>query len=269
MKIAVLINGELRFKNNDDLNKFKYIFREFDIFISTYKKFKKEAELLSDKILYVNDNLKLRRHEYQWYHLNNILKNFKNELLEYYCIVRMRTDILMEKLSLSYENFSNLEENTLYTKTDWIFYGLSKHFYYCFENFYKEIYNNYNVKNDVYIPINYNNILKSDLVNGFIKWWVITLPSSMHNYDLKKINKIKVRNRSNEDKVFLDICFKKFKNNIIEKKYNNLNNLICLHKDFKTFTSIREFYINIINNSIIKSLSFDIHINWDTRLLYH
>lgn len=266
MKVAVLITGQLRFNNEQILKDFKKILTNFDIYISTYESFKREANYLTDKnnILYVDEKLQMQRHKYQWFHLNNLLKTFKNELLEYYSIIRLRTDI---KTNLKIENLLNLNEKTFYIKSDWVFYAKTKHFYFCLENFYEELSTIYNIPKDTYIPINYENICLSDFVNSCVKWTFLTMPKSLHTYDYDRLKKIKIKTLSKEEKKFMEDCFKILLQNIRNKKFNS-DKYVCSINKKNYFTSIKEFFTNIINKSIIMPLKFELNLDWDTRNLF-
>jgi hypothetical protein len=159
-RAALLITGELRtpyFQNlyNATLG--------FPIYISTYTEYYTIAKKLSKNILLVDRddtsvNLKINQNNshilYQWWHLNNLLKTYKNELVNYDVLVKLRSDMhYLKPISPYY--FNNINLNYFYINTDWVFYGNTELFYKIYENYYEDI-----LKGNFKLT-NYSNFLQS------------------------------------------------------------------------------------------------------------
>jgi len=159
-KIALLITGELRTPY------FKNLYTAtlgFPIYISTYTEYYTIAKKLSKNILLVDRddtsvNLKINQKNshnlYQWWHLNNLLKTYKNELSDYDVLVKIRSDMHFVK-PISPYYFNNIDLNYFYINTDWIFYGSTELFYKIYENYYEDI-----LKGNFKLT-NYSNFLQS------------------------------------------------------------------------------------------------------------
>ena len=109
---------------------------------------------------------------YQFIHLDNIIKNYKDQLKNYDILYKIRTDIEFEKKIF----YINVNSNTIYLFRDFLFFGKSEHFIKVFENYYDDIMNYYFGKMNDYIPINLKNFLK------------ITYPTFFDLVSLSKIN---------------------------------------------------------------------------------
>mgnify|MGYP003645587663 FL=1 len=173
MKLAILITGELRFKDRSHFESFKKKVRDHDVFISTYEKSKGLCEELSDKYIIhpadVDCGIDMSPRGcvrtvgavLQWFHLDSLIKNYKDELLEYDYILKVRTDVDFFDADFA-PHFNNLDDKTLYASTDLVFYSRTKHFIQTFGCFFDKIKNYYWGKCADYIPLNYHHILHSD-----------------------------------------------------------------------------------------------------------
>ena len=173
MKIAILITGELRFKDKSHFESFKDTVKDYDVFISTYDRYKGLCEKLSDKyITHPSDvdcgidlsqrgAVRTRGAVLQWFLLDNLIKTYKADLLKYDSILKIRTDLNLFGANIS-SHVKNLDDKTLYASTDLLFYSQANHFIKTFEPFFDKIKNYYWGKCADYIPLNYHHILHSD-----------------------------------------------------------------------------------------------------------
>lgn len=165
MKIAILITGELRIPDFENLyNSIK----NYDIYISTYTEYLNIAKKLTDNYIITDrkDNSIFNKKTipypniYQWWHLNKLLINYKKELLNYDILLKIRTDCyFIEPLIDKY--FLNIDKSCFYMNSDHSFYSSVKIFYKLFENYYDDILNIYLDKGNQYFDINYNNLIQS------------------------------------------------------------------------------------------------------------
>ena len=171
-KVAILITGEIRLPNQKNLIK---SISNFDIFISTYKEYESNARILTKNILsfkrnevlkFINNDLikinknsesKITPNIFQWWHLNNLLKEYKKKLLEYDVIFKTRSDCFF-LYPVSPKMFNHVIDNCLYMNSDISFYSNTKMFFKIYIDFYEDILKKYLHKNDKYFAINYNNL---------------------------------------------------------------------------------------------------------------
>ena len=244
MKKAILITGQMRFLDNDHLSNFIDMLVGYDIFICTYKKSEQVARKISNNVLFFDDfsyKRPNRKNIFQWIHLDILLKNYKNRLLNYDILYKIRTDLKFDKELFN----ANVEENKIYLKSDLLFYGRTNHFYHTFNDFYESIYNLYWGKSNSYFPLNYNNILKiSD--NDFrfiIRWSWLIFPKKIYNKN-----------------------FSLLKKNI---KEHIINNIPIVDEDTEftnhnsrlpVFTTEKSILIHCINKGIIAGIPFKINL---------
>ena len=291
MRIAIILPGELRFESLNHFNNFYEKVKDYDIYISTYAKYEKlckklnayylivdENKTYEEKFDFVNIKSKNKNRIWQWYHLSNILKKYKNELSNYDCILKLRTDIIFSKPKITKVN-----KYTIYAASDLIFYAEAKHFIKVFENIFDNIKNIYYNNVSKYIPISYDNILNSNIsltnqTNGLRYNWLI-LPTLIHvnehffvslfdenfyelkenikkNYDfLKILNKIYSLN-TNTNIIYSNIdneILKKIKNVILTTYIHSF----CLKDDWD-FSSEQMMCLHVFNNSYAENLCFNI-----------
>ena len=247
MKLAIILPGELRFESKEHFDDFYEKIKDFDVYISTYKRYESLCRMITPNYTFVDDknredeilgfakSMGRRTGMWQYFHLSNVLRQYKNELLQYDCILKLRTDIIFSK-----PNLGKVDDYTIYLSTDFVFYGKSAHFINVFENLFFDIKNYYFDKVGSYLPINYDNILNSDItcttqVMGLRYNWLI----------LPKIINIKYH-----------LFITQFDENFDQLKEN-----IRKHYDFLTwkFSSEQTLCLHVFNNSFAKNLNFNIN----------
>ena len=250
MSKAILVTGQLRFKDYDYFNKYlnKITSLNMSIFICTYKSFQKYAEKLTSvsKICYYDDfcnhykKLDTEDEEVimQWIHLDILIKKFKVILNDFDVLYRVRTDILF-----SNDIFLNfVEDNYIYQHSDLMFYGKTGHFLKTFENFYNDIYEIYYGNTNNYIPLNYENIMKLENVEGIFRWHWINFPEIIwdSNFLLLKQN------------------IQKY---IFEEKINPSDYKVKINGILtRIFSSEKSFLINCISYGLIKSIKGEVKL---------
>ena len=166
---ALILTGELRFKDRAHFEHFKSFFAGYDIFISTYEDYDKLcAELTNTYLLHPRDvegesdpgGIHAKGTVLQWFHLDKILKTYESQLLKYDVLVKVRSDLLLTEKSWE-DPLHDVDKETMYMKTDYLFYARSAHFIKTLKDFYPKIKTHYWKKTFNYIPLNYDNILNS------------------------------------------------------------------------------------------------------------
>jgi hypothetical protein len=198
MKIAVIITGDVR---DCHLNKnFNNLFPGIDIFIGSYIKHKPYFEtfkcnkinmVLIDPISDIRfpsgiNKDKMQQNMLQWLHMDNILKKYKNDLLKYDVIFKVRFDtkLFVKENPINYTlPLYNVAlktlENKLYCNSDRVFYSKSKTFIKLFEDFYDEVINKTHKFKDLDLDINIIDIAKK-----YKKTW-----RSENAFDINRQNK--------------------------------------------------------------------------------
>jgi hypothetical protein len=294
MKLAIILTGELRFESKEHFDDFYEKIKDFDVYISTYKRYESICRMITPHYTFVDD--KNREDEilgfaksmgsrrlglWQWFNLSNILKQYKNELLQYDCILKLRTDIIFSK-----PNLGKVDDYTIYLSTDLVFYGKSAHFINVFDNYFFYMKNFYFDKVGSYLPINYDNILNSDItcttqVMGLRYNWLI-LPKIINiKYHLyitqfdENFDQLKENIRKHYDFLTVLNCIVNNKNvSNLEKQIKNLSaeekevlkNCVfttyiysfCLEETWK-FSSEQTLCLHVFNNSFAKNLNFNIN----------
>ncbi len=163
MKIAVIITGQLRFRDRNHLINFKEKLEDYDTYISTYTKYKFHASKLTtlDKCIFFRENdIKVSQNNMlQWYHLDSLIQNFSEKLKKYEIIIKLRTDIDFPNIEI----LKNCEilPDTIYSCTDILFYSTTSHFLKTFTLFWGEILSHYTNSSGTYKSINYRNVINS------------------------------------------------------------------------------------------------------------
>ena len=262
MKCAILITGELRTPNFSNLyNSIK----KFDIFISTYKQYEKQAKKLTNNVILISRNDKCFNKKtipltniYQWWHLNQLLLKYKNTLKTYDVILKIRSDCYFIK-PISEEHFSNMDINCFYMNSDHSFYGETSLFYKIYENFYHKILNYYlNKKGKKYFQINYNNLIASykNIENSNIVY------KKEKNINYQKIRRNIItglllntyptsicKNKLSLDNV--DKFIKKIEY-YLDNKLEIDNKKYLINSSLKDFGSEKYNFLHVVNNVIIK-----------------
>jgi hypothetical protein len=156
-KVAIVITGDVRQCEATDILIEK--FKEFDVFCGSYTKHANYIKQLgkTNKSILIDPEKDIRcpkglvssqmqQNMLQWLHLDNIIKTFKPDLLQYEVIVKFRFDCIMDKDNY-YEVLYNVkpESNILYGggaphhQVDIVFYARSDTFIKIFEYFYDSI----------------------------------------------------------------------------------------------------------------------------------
>lgn len=189
LKIAYIINGQLRVKNLAHAQALNKQFEGGDVFLITYPEYANTAKHLTHKELMICNPPKLRQDGlYQYWTLQETLKVYKEKLKEYDVIFRYRTDLELRRLpngnlteylqTLFQNDTSNNNRGDFYARSDWIFSCKTQLFFDIFENVYDNILNNYIDRERIYLPINFEN-LRLTLMNGIhhIRWHWVNYPS--------------------------------------------------------------------------------------------
>jgi len=156
-KVAIIITGDVRQCEATDILIEK--FKECDVFCGSYTKHANYIKLLgkTNKSILIDPEKDIRcpkgltssqiqQNMLQWLHLDNIIKTFKPDLLQYEVIVKFRFDCIMDKDNY-YEVLYNVnpKSNVLYGggaphhQADIVFYARSDTFIKIFEDFYDSI----------------------------------------------------------------------------------------------------------------------------------
>lgn len=81
-----------------------------------------------------------QRNMIQWFHLHNCIMNKYNKIKKYDFIVKIRTDtIIIEDINFFKQKISNINDDTIYFKTDQMFISKSQCFLENFKHFYDNI----------------------------------------------------------------------------------------------------------------------------------
>tara|TARA_Y100000768_G_scaffold378998_1_gene354124 strand:+ start:2323 stop:2943 length:621 start_codon:yes stop_codon:yes gene_type:complete len=160
MKIAVIITGDVRDCFVKDL--IKNIFKHYDVFCGSYIRHEKYISNITKNYCLIDEKNDIRlpdgiKKEHmqinmlQWLHLDNIIKKFEKQLMNYDIILKYRFDYLIQ--NKNFINKISIKPNTLFYHSDQVFYSDSLTFIKTFKTYYD------NIKNYAY----YN--------NKFGIWW--------------------------------------------------------------------------------------------------
>jgi hypothetical protein len=203
--IAILIIGELRFKSRKMFNNFLLKIQPYTIYISTYSRYSLLANKITNNVLFLDKsdtyNPSYQRNMYQWLHLQNLLRNYKGDLIKYDTLYKIRTDIVFDSNLFNQE----INDNIIYSFTDIVFFGKSNYFITIFENFFDDILLKYCGPYDKYFTINYTNLLNSD--NQAYKWNWLTYPAFIYNHNYIILRENIINNINNLDKIDTNTLF--------------------------------------------------------------
>lgn len=184
--VAIILTGELRFESEMHYNMFKKLIHGYPLFIATYQ----DYQSVVDDFQPVGQVITSRREVhlkhscmYQWYHLDQIIQNYQEQLQQYDYLIKIRTDMYIG--ALNQIKWEELEDNTMYTYFDRLFYAKSDHFIKVFQDFYSTMLSKYEYKDHLYHPINYLNLAKSDCSETMYLWLV--LPKLVHYRDFTQL----------------------------------------------------------------------------------
>lgn len=177
MKVAFLLVGQLRFKDRSHFDSFNDFIKGGDLFINTYDSYSSIASNIESDII----DLKLNDPSFslanpidkkilnsfpgqfnQWFLLTELTFSNINTLKDYDLVIKIRTD-----LSYNCDNFlnsvANFNSNCFYCFSDFFFYSNFDNFIFLFKDYWSKSVKPFIGKNDIYLPINYKNLLSSDL----------------------------------------------------------------------------------------------------------
>lgn len=249
-RVALLITGELRVPYFQNLYN---AIKGFPVYISTYTEYYTIAKKLSKNILLVDRddtsvNLKINQNNshilYQWWHLNNLLKTYKNELVNYDVLVKLRSDMhYLNPISPYY--FNNINLNYFYINTDWVFYGSTELFYKIYENYYEDI-----LKGNFKLT-NYSNFLQSfyNVKNSYF-WKRVARGRNKITKNMGLAYRIAAMKDS-----FDPVIYSEDFSTLIENIENNLENIVAVDEVLPRiipFMSEADMFIRISNYAIIK-----------------
>jgi hypothetical protein len=124
----------------------------------------------------------LQQNMLQWLHMENIILNFRNELLTYDIIFKFRFDTIIKNSQNYFDLITKITNdtsiNTIYNESDKVFYGNSITFIKSFEDFYNTI-------------ISETHLHKNISENNFDTSWK-SEPAFRHNLKKKNIQNVKI-----------------------------------------------------------------------------
>lgn len=248
-RIAVIINGCLRFFSEDNVKLINSITDKCDVFIKTYKDDEKYLEYLNYKknLTFIDKNKVTVNHSFlQFYSLQETLKEY--DFTAYDVIIKIRTDTDFWFSSI-YDIISQtkIEDNIIYMASDVLFYAKSNHFINVFKNIY-DYFININAHNSdrehrAILP-NYENLSKSILnTNGSFntKWRRMLFPKFLNIFPITSDSEIIKILKNNKE-----VLIKERENT---KSFNNYKRIIDVRVS-DVFCSERWFVQFVINKSI-------------------
>jgi len=247
-KKAILITGQLRFRNEVRFKLFSDIIKGYDIFISTYTDYKNIAQKLTNNIIFLDTHpdykTTYQTNMYQWFHLQNLIRKYEDNLSQYDILYRLRTDINIPTQLFN----KTVNKRTIYSIRDFLFFGESIHFINIFKNFFDEILNKYyGIKQQRYFNINYSNFINT--IKPTYRWDWITYPRCIFS---KNFNTLKANIISHMDKLN-DINANKTTCNFI----THLPSVIIKNSHF---SSEKIFPLHCINNGYIEGIDLKIKL---------
>tara|TARA_Y100000389_G_scaffold75385_1_gene72031 strand:+ start:1108 stop:1893 length:786 start_codon:yes stop_codon:yes gene_type:complete len=253
MKIAVIITGQLRFRDIKHLQNFRQKLGVHDTFISSTTKYKSYALKLTslDKCILMNETeMKVKTNNmFQWYHLDNVMRKFSKTLYNYDIIIKIRTDINCPNI----DKLKSLEilPETIYCCTDILFYGRASHFIKTFHFFWNNIISEYMGSVASYKKINYRNIIDSNgplyhnqEMGARFTWLIVPRFIFSDNFDTFKKN-------IQKNLPYLDRL------NVNEAEYNDLINYRRLTG---IFSSEQTFCLHCFNSGRVENSKLPIQL---------
>jgi hypothetical protein len=218
MKAALILTGQLRIKSEKQQKQWdslKKEFKDYDVFISTYKDYEDVANQISNNIVYLEDEtvhsgdylelppsnvvndvngLKGTPQMWQHIHLRNCVETFYDKLKNYRNIVRIRNDVEFRIADVI--NVIEQNPDKISLKTDWLFGCKGDLFLKMFyeNNFVDHIRKMWNTDH-AYVSLNYKNLnetLKKG--GGYFRWdWF-----RYKDIDCARLNNIKQLAKANK-----------------------------------------------------------------------
>ena len=160
-RVAVLLPGEMRFPDFDNLMGSLAAF-EGDVFVSTYAEHEDRARLLRPKGLVLTPRAEVSLASgrmYQWYHLDRLLREFKDALLAYDVLFRTRTDAhFFETMTPAH---LSVGDDALHAAIDHGFYARPATFYRVYEDMFAAARGPYLDQGHAYFPLDYENLVRA------------------------------------------------------------------------------------------------------------
>ena len=186
-RVAVLLPGEMRFPDFDNL---AASLAAFDVFISTYAEDEDRARLLRPKGLVLTPRAEVSLASgrmYQWYHLDRLLREFKDALLAYDVLFRTRTDAhFFETMTPAH---LRVGDDALHAAIDHGFYARPATFYRVYEDMFAAARGPYSDQGHAYFPLDYENLVRAyrlDAANAAHARLVTRHPTLAYRY--KRVN---------------------------------------------------------------------------------
>jgi len=157
LRIAVIFNGE--FNGIDEM--LVQNVKAFDVYVSTYKEYEIDAMRVSTNrsrmLLYSRDEVPCMSVPiFQWWHLNQVIRNFRTELESYDLILKLRADLRFYR-SFRSSDLAQTPHGCLQMNSDHSFYADPETFFKVYDGFYDDIFNKYYDRNAQYFPLNWRN----------------------------------------------------------------------------------------------------------------
>lgn len=202
-RVAVLVTGQFRFRHRDDWDHFStQVVAGCDVFVCTYARHARHAQALTggnmSRILFADDAVgamsarsrALKNGRIQWLQLQLILDTFRNELIDFSVIVRLRTDLVGSFASsvapLSMSKLLPPSTGIVVAHSDFFFFALAEVFLEVFSGLYASSSIPYEEQGYAYafhgeeegsaryVPLSWERLLSSDLSK--MKWQWLHLP---------------------------------------------------------------------------------------------
>ena len=258
MKIAILITGELRVKDENHLKQLEKAYKGYDLFISTYKEYEKICIRLKAKYIFLEQKIKNHgledqhghslNHVWQWAHIENVVNHFEEDLKDYDTLMKVRTDYEKNGRLDNIENIlGSVRPQALYVNWDYLFYARSNHFINVFREIFSDIKKEYFGKNNEYIDINYRNLMDSNCNCIDMSIHKFCLPVIVHDSN-KNMKKIKKKIKSN-----IDLLEDKEKLSKLEKVQFKIFN--ADFNPFKVLTIHSLKYGIVLDSKIVKGMN--------------
>lgn len=149
MKIAFIITGDVRNCPTKNLLPNKLI--ACDVFCASYIEHSDYLDKFGSNNICINkQNIQpplslhsndMQQNMLQWLCLDLVIQTYKNELLLYDVICKIRFDTIIHNWN-NYNHYilsRNIEKNVLYNDSDRVFYASANTFINCFDNFYNTV----------------------------------------------------------------------------------------------------------------------------------
>ena len=191
-RVAVLLPGEMRFPDFDNL---AASLAAFDVFVSTYAEDEGRARRLRPTGLVLTPRAEVSLASgrmYQWYHLDRLLREFKDALLAYDVLFRTRTDAHFFETMTPAHFAASVGDDALHAAIDHGFYARPATFYRVYEDMFAAARGPYSDQGHAYFPLDYENLVRAyrlDAANAAHARLVTRHPTLAYRY--KRVNVVK------------------------------------------------------------------------------